>query len=226
MKEFDNIKITELTELLNENTTLKRFYPLIPVRGELMQKLLPEGMEDKYIFLDAVNASVPDSAVFLQGLAEKFSMDERILGLFECFMHLHDFTNRKLSEIQSVDAGFIEKLSLNHIKMSKDYLLLCMGNSAEAISEKYGAEKNDVLWLFGICDLMRLPGVKELRASLYYDCGYRNLQIFSVQNQPEMRKKLAAYIAENKIQKSVPFAKELETQIAVAKVLPHLSFGA
>lgn len=225
MKEFDNIKIAQLTELLNENTTLKRFYPLIPVRGELIRKLLAEGIEDKYIFLDAVNASAPDNSVFLRGLAEKLSVEEGILELFEHFLHLHDFINRKLSEIQSVDAGYIEKLLLDHIKTSKDYLLLCMGSSVGEISGKYGAGEAEVLRLFGICDLMRLPGIKELRANLYYDCGYRNLKAFAAQNQPEMRKKLADYIAENKIQKSVPFAKELETQIAVAKVLPHLSFG-
>lgn len=72
---------------------------------------------------------------------------------------------------------------------------------------------------------MRLPGVKDIRSSLYYDCGYRSLQIFSVKNAADMRQQIRDYITKNNVNKMVPLFKELSTQIAAAKVLPHLSMA-
>ncbi len=225
MKEFDNIKTSQLSCLLNENTTLKRFYPLIPVRGKLIEGLLKLGIEDKYTFFDMMDPAGTDCGKIRRQLEERLDLEEEGLALLEQFLHLHDFTNRKLSEIRSVSAEFMGKLFSDGIKMSKDYLLLCMRHPAGEISHKYGVDEEEAVRLFCICDLMRLPGVKELRASLYFDCGYCSLQEISAQSQEAMRARCAEYIADNHIEKSVPFAKELETQIAAAKVLPHLSFG-
>lgn len=218
LREFDNIKIIELTEILNKNTTLKRFYPLIPIRNELMERLLESGIDDKYMFFTETKKS-------MEKLADCLRIDIERLKLFEQFLHLHDFINRKLSDIESVNSAYINKLISGNIKSSKDYLMLCIENNANIISEKYEVDKEDVIRLFGICDLMRLPGVKDIRASLYFDCGYGNLQIFSIQNRAEMKQQIADFITNHNIQKSVPFSKELDTQIAVAKILPHLYFA-
>ena len=40
MRELDNIAVVSLRILLNENTTLKRFYPLISIKETLVQRLL------------------------------------------------------------------------------------------------------------------------------------------------------------------------------------------
>lgn len=225
MKEFDNMKTGRLSCLLNENTTLKRFYPLIPVRGKLIEGLLELGIEDKYTFFERLASAGADQREYRRRLSEKLGLGEEGLALFEQFLHLHDFTDRRLSEIQSVSAEYMGKLFSDGIKRSKDYLLLCMRHPAEEISHRYGVDEGEAVRLFCICDLMRLPGVKELRASLYLDCGFCSLQEISAQGQEAMRARIAEYIADHHIEKSVPFAKELETQIAAAKVLPHLSFG-
>ena len=52
MRELDNIAVASLGVLLNENTTLKRFYPLISIKETLVQRLLDAGIEDKYAFLE------------------------------------------------------------------------------------------------------------------------------------------------------------------------------
>ena len=44
MRELDNIAVASLGVLLNENTTLKRFYPLISIKETLVQRLLDAGM--------------------------------------------------------------------------------------------------------------------------------------------------------------------------------------
>lgn len=119
MKEFDNIKIAQITELLNENTTLEKFQFLIPIREKLIKSLLDAGIADKYMFLDAAGDSVEE-------LAEKTGIEIKVLKEFEKFLHLHDFINRRLSDIKSVKQECIKTLMENGIRYSKDYLLLCM----------------------------------------------------------------------------------------------------
>lgn len=218
MKEFDNIKISQITELLNENTTLEKFYFLIPIREMLINSLLDAGITDKYMFLDAAGDSVEE-------LAEKTGIDIKPLKEFEKFLHLHDFINRKLSDIKSIKQECIKTLIENGIRYSKDYLLLCMEQNSADISDRFGIASADAERLFSLCDLMRLPGVKDIRSSLYYDCGYKSLQIFSVQNAADMQQQIRDYITKNNMNKMVPLFKELSTQIAAAKVLPHLNMS-
>lgn len=134
---FDNIQVISLLDLLDEQVTLKRFYPLITHKERIVSTLL---------FLDIKEAA-------------------KMLSLTE-----------------------------------------------ESTSE-----------LFSLCDLMRLRGVKWLRAKLYYDCGYQSIQSFSVNDNEQMRNKIALYIQINCTERGVPLPKEIATQIAVARALPHLN---
>ena len=215
MRELDNLAVASLGVLLNEDTTLKRFYPLIPMKEVLMERLPSAGIEDKYDFGDWAD-QLPELAGMLQ-------LDVEALQLFERFLHLHDFVNRRLKDVKSVSVPFRENLALGGVKTSGGYLLLCMKITPGKLAGNYGAEEEEVRKLFSLCDLMRLPGVKDVRASLYYDCGYPGLEAFARQTGGEMQRKIARYIAENQVKKSVPFPKELNTQIAAAKVLPHLN---
>lgn len=218
MEIFDNIKMAELAILLNENTVLKRFYPLIPICDELAKKLILLDITDKYGYLKRTEASILE-------LSKESGIDLEVLKLLESFLHLYDFKNRRLCEIESVNPDLMEALNRENIKTSKDYLMLCLSNREAVISKRYHADVSDVIKLFDLCDLMRLPGVKSIRADLYYDCHYKNLHDFSLQNDTDMKEVIGRYIRNNSVSKSVPFKKELATQIAVAKVLPHISFG-
>ncbi len=67
-------------------------------------------------------------------------------------------------------------------------------------------------------ELMHLPGVKAIRAELYYRCGYRSLAEFAAADAENMRTHMEEEIARHGWNFSVPLPKELRTQIAVAKV--------
>ena len=144
-----------------------------------------------------------------------------VVELLKRFLHLHDFVNRRLKDVDCVNARFREGLALGGVKTSQDYLLLCTRRTWKELSQDFNGAEEDAQKLFCICDLMRLPGVKSTRASLYYDCGCRTLKDFSRQNREELQRYMAQYIEENQIKRSVPFPKELDTQIAAAKALPH-----
>ncbi len=213
MRELDNIAVASLEVLLNENTTLTRFYPLIPIKETLVQRLLDAGIGDKYEFLERAGQ--------LPQLAAALKLDMEVVKLLENFLHLHDFVNRRLKDVDCVNTQFQEGLALGGVKTSQDYLLLCTCRTWKELSQDNDGTEEDAQKLFCICDLMRLPGVKSTRASLYYDCGYRTLEDFSCQSKEELQRYMAQYIEENQMKRSVPFPKELDTQIAAAKVLPH-----
>ena len=71
-----------------------------------------------------------------------------------------------------------------------------------------------------LCQLMRLPGVKDTRAGLYFDSGLECLTDFSENSYEEICEKIEVYLKETGSEKSMPLRKELLTQIAVSKILP------
>ncbi len=69
-----------------------------------------------------------------------------------------------------------------------------------------------------LLELMRLPGVKAIRAQLYYHCGLRSLTDFASADAEALRKHIACIIAQEELPYTPPLPKELRTQLAVAKV--------
>ena len=66
-------------------------------------------------------------------------------------------------------------------------------------------------------ELYCLPGVKYVRAALYYRSGYRSIAAFADTTVEEVLEKTARTIAENGLSCIVPLPKEVRTHIAVAK---------
>lgn len=66
-------------------------------------------------------------------------------------------------------------------------------------------------------ELYHLPGVKQTRASLYYQAGYRSLADFVDTTAEEVQFRTAQAISEYSLPYIVPLPKEIRTHIAVAK---------
>lgn len=69
-----------------------------------------------------------------------------------------------------------------------------------------------------LLELMRLPGVKAIRATLYYHCGLRSLSDFAAWDAKALQLHIADIIEHERLPFSPPLPKELRTQISVAKV--------
>lgn len=72
--------------------------------------------------------------------------------------------------------------------------------------------------ILSLLELMRLPGVKAVRAGLYYHCGLRTLPDFAAADAGQLRDKIAGIIQKENLPFSPPQPKELRTQIAVGRV--------
>lgn len=66
-------------------------------------------------------------------------------------------------------------------------------------------------------ELYHLPGVKKIRASLYYRAGFRTLADIAASSPGDIIAKTAAVIQEEQLDCIVPLMKEVRTHIAVAK---------
>ena len=66
-------------------------------------------------------------------------------------------------------------------------------------------------------ELYALPGVKAVRAGLYYLAGYRSLQAFAAASTEEILARTALAIREHSLSCIQPLPKDVRTQIAVAK---------
>lgn len=67
-------------------------------------------------------------------------------------------------------------------------------------------------------ELYLLPGVKETRARLYFDAGYRRLAAFADANPEQLLRDAAETIRRQQSDAACPLPKEARTHIAVAKV--------
>lgn len=66
-------------------------------------------------------------------------------------------------------------------------------------------------------ELYLLPGVKEVRARLYFLSGFRTLTDFAQSTAEEIIQKTARTVRERQLSCTVPLPKEVRTHIAVAK---------
>lgn len=66
-------------------------------------------------------------------------------------------------------------------------------------------------------ELYHLPGVKAVRARLYYRSGYRSIAEIAAASPEEILSKTDRAIAEHELSCIVPLPKEVRTHIAVAK---------
>ena len=66
-------------------------------------------------------------------------------------------------------------------------------------------------------ELFLLPGVKEIRAQLYYLSGFKSLKDISKSNVDEISRKMLDAINKYHLDSKVALPKEIKTHIAVAK---------
>lgn len=211
---FDNIKVISLLSLLDEGVVGQRYYALIPYKEQIVSTLLSLGINDKYDYISA-------SQKLRDEFIKKANIESWIEEMFVQFLHLYDFRPRRL--LDSDEIGFyLEPTVCKTMKSSGDYLKYCIEMSIEAASEAMQLSVEKANELFCLCDLMRLPGVKWLRAWIYYSSGCQSVQAFSKQTVEQMRETTALYIQEYCPERAVPLPKELATQIAVAVVIPNL----
>lgn len=126
----------------------------------------------------------------------------------------------KLDEFRGIKEKFVERLNRNNIKTARQ--ILSVGYTKDGrngLSKTTNIPVEYILELVKLSDLARIPGVKKIRARLYYESGLDTLEKIAACDAEELKKISAEYIKNFGFDGVPPTAKEAEHTVTMAKYL-------
>jgi hypothetical protein len=90
------------------------------------------------------------------------------------------------------------------------------------LAERAGVPPEAVLELVKLADLARIPGLKEIRARLYYDAGVDNVEKLAAWDPVELRDMLIDFVERTGFDGIAPLPKEAASAVATARSLPKV----
>ena len=135
--------------------------------------------------------------MYFMGLSayyEYFAKEEMVLKAKE-LMGVIEVGTYKLKDFQGINRKNIEKLKRKGIHTAKH--ILDNGytkKGRDSLSNETTIPVASILELVKLSDLARIPGVKKIRARLYYEAGFDTLEKMAACDREELRKISADYI--------------------------------
>ncbi len=129
----------------------------------------------------------------------------------------------KLRDFRGVNYEFIEKLERMGIKNAGQ--MLWAGETLEKrtlLARKAGIPEDALLELVKLSDLARLPGVKGIRARLYYDAGVDCVDKIAACEPEALLTITADFVQRTGFDGIPPLPKEVSSTIANARKLPKI----
>jgi hypothetical protein len=129
----------------------------------------------------------------------------------------------KLGDFKGVNPEIIAKLAGLGIKNSGQ--MLTVGQTPESrnrLAKQAGISYEEVLELVKLCDLSRLPGVKGIRARLYYDAGVDTVEKLAAYKPEDLLAKTSEFVVRSGFEGIAPLPKEVSSTIANAIKLSNV----
>jgi hypothetical protein len=92
----------------------------------------------------------------------------------------------------------------------------------EALADKTGIPLESILEYVKLSDLARIPGIKTIRARLYFDAGIDTLEKMAASDPEELREMTLDFVERTGFDGIAPLLGELQFSVAKAKELPKL----
>jgi hypothetical protein len=129
----------------------------------------------------------------------------------------------KLKDFRGVNLDFIARLEAHIIKNAEQMLAAGHTRDLRATqSKETGIPENVILELVKLSDLARLPGVKGVRARLYYNAGVDSVEKMAQWNPEALLVMMAEYVERTGFDGIPPLPKEVSSTIANARNLPKV----
>jgi hypothetical protein len=129
----------------------------------------------------------------------------------------------KLRDFRGIKPEIIAKLASLGIKNTGQ--MLSAGQTLEdriSLSTQAGISHEEVLEVVKLCDLSRLPGVKGIRARLYYDAGVDTVEKLAAYEPAILLTKTSEFVERSGFEGTAPLPKEVCSTIANAAKLPKV----
>jgi hypothetical protein len=129
----------------------------------------------------------------------------------------------ELKKFREVNPKHVNKLASIGIRNVKQ--MLEAGKtlvSRQNLSEKTGIPLEAILEFVKLSDLARIPGIKGIRARLYFDAGVDTIEKMAEWNPKELREMCIEFVERTGFNGIAPLPKEAEFSIKKAKRLPRI----
>jgi predicted flap endonuclease-1-like 5' DNA nuclease len=129
----------------------------------------------------------------------------------------------KLKEFMGANDEYIRKLEAIGIRTTSQMLVVGKTPSErKQLAQAAGIPDNAVEELVKLSDLARIPGVKGVRARLYYESGVDTLDKLAAWEPMALREMLVDYVMRTGFEGIATLPKEAEYTVAQAKTLPRI----
>ncbi|MCJ7661463.1 MAG: DUF4332 domain-containing protein [Anaerolineales bacterium] len=126
-----------------------------------------------------------------------------------------------LHEFRGVNQSYIVKLEAAGIKSVEE--MLAAGKtpqSRQALADRTGVPPQSILEFVKLSDLARIPGLKSIRARLYYESGVDTVEKLAGWEPYALQDMLADYVEKSGFERLAPLPKEVQHAVGTARKLP------
>jgi hypothetical protein len=129
----------------------------------------------------------------------------------------------KLRDFRGIDPESIARLAACGLK-NAEQLLAAGGTQAQraALANETGVPGKVILELVQLSDLARLPGVKGIRARLYYDAGVTGIEKMAQWEPEALRRMVTEFVERTGFDGIPPLPREVSSTVANARKLPGM----
>jgi hypothetical protein len=127
----------------------------------------------------------------------------------------------KLRDFRGLNPAHVEALAARGIKTAEK--MLAVGATSEGramLAQETGVPAEAILEIVKLSDLSRLPGVKGIRARLYYDVGIDGVAKMAASEPESLLRLTAEFVEQTGFDGIPPLPKEVSSTIANAQKLP------
>jgi hypothetical protein len=95
-------------------------------------------------------------------------------------------------------------------------------SARDTLSRETGISVETILELVKLSDLARLPGVKGIRARLYYDAGIDTVEKMVIWDPEDLRALVAGFVERTGFDGIAPLPLKAKSTVARARILPKI----
>jgi predicted flap endonuclease-1-like 5' DNA nuclease len=128
-----------------------------------------------------------------------------------------------LHKFRGVDPEYVDRLAaqgITNVEQMREAGRTPDGR--QALAEKTGVPPEAVLQFAKLADLARIPGLKEIRARLYYDAGVDTVEKLAAWDPSELRDMLIDFVERTGFDGIAPLPKEAASAVSTAMSLPKV----
>ena len=126
-----------------------------------------------------------------------------------------------LKDFYGIEADCLKKLAIVGLRNVKEMLEAGKSKAQrEKLAQATGIDEAILLELVKLSDLARLPGVKGIRARLYYEAGVDSIENLARWEPDDLRKMVTEFIARTGFKGIPPLPAEVISTVAHARKLP------